>query len=110
MNAAILALVAVALPLVSCYDEKYDKIDVDKIIADADLFTACSSRVNAFKLLPEVISTSCEKCSPIQKEHVRKTVKALSEKRPDDFVKFREKYDPDGKYEKSFSAFVLGGE
>lgn len=59
-------------------------------------------------LLPEVIQTSCQKCSPIQKEHVRKTVKAISEKKPEDFEEFRKKYDPEGKYEKEFSAFILG--
>lgn len=60
------------------------------------------------ELLPEVIATSCGKCSPIQRQNVRKTVKALSEKKPEEFTQFRAKYDPKGEHEKSFSAFVMG--
>lgn len=39
---------------------------------------------------------------------MRKTVKALNDKKPAEFLEFRKKYDPEGKYEKDFSAFVLG--
>ncbi|KAH9642540.1 hypothetical protein HF086_008950 [Spodoptera exigua] len=92
MNALLIAVFALAAPLVLGYDEKYDKLDVDKIL----------------ELLPEVISTACAKCSAIQRQNVRKTVKALSEKKPDDFAQFRTKFDPKGEYEKAFSAFVIG--
>lgn len=60
------------------------------------------------ELLPEVIATSCAKCTAIQRQNVRKTVKALTEKRPDEFQQFRTKYDPNGEYEKDFAAFVTG--
>lgn len=34
----LLAVVTLAVPLVMCYDAVYDKIDVDKILGDEDLF------------------------------------------------------------------------
>ncbi|CAH1640307.1 unnamed protein product [Spodoptera littoralis] len=120
MNALLIAVFALAAPLAFGYDEKYDKLDVDKILGDDALFTAyincmldkgpCSVEHSADfrQLLPEVIATACEKCTPIQRQNVRKTVKALSEKKPDDFVQFRAKFDPKGEYEKAFSAFVIG--
>ncbi|XP_012549936.3 allergen Tha p 1 [Bombyx mori] len=120
MNNLLIAILALTLPFsIWCYDEKYDKIDVDKILSDDKLFTdyincmldkgPCEVEYSSeFKeLLPEVIATSCAKCTPIQKTGLRKTVKALSVKRPDDFSQFRAKYDPKGEYEKQFAAFVV---
>ncbi|KAG6454411.1 ejaculatory bulb-specific protein 3 isoform X2 [Manduca sexta] len=117
MKVLLLAVVFVAT--VWCYDEKYDKIDVDKIIADDNLFKAyidcmldkgpCKEEYSEDfkKLLPEVIATSCSKCNEIQRQNVRKTVKALSNKKPDEFNEFRKKYDPNREHEKDFAAFVL---
>uniref|UniRef100_A0A2A4JQU2 Chemosensory protein n=1 Tax=Heliothis virescens TaxID=7102 RepID=A0A2A4JQU2_HELVI len=119
MKVLVVAVLALVAPYVLAYDEKYDKLNVDKIIGDDALFTAytdcmldkgpCTVEHSAdFKqLLPEVISTACAKCTAIQRQNVRKTVKALSEKKPDDFTKFRAKFDPNGEYEKAFSAFML---
>nr|AYC12350.1 chemosensory protein 5 [Clostera restitura] len=120
MKFFIMTLMAISTPFVLGYDEIYDKIDVDKILNDDALFVtyinclldkgACSVEHSAEfrKLVPEVIATSCAKCTPIQRQNVRKTVKALSEKKPDDFAEFRAKYDPKGEYEKDFAAFLLG--
>lgn len=57
-----------------------------------------------------MIATACAKCTDIQKTHVRKTVKALTEKRPEDFEQFRAKFDPKGEYEKAFTAFVMASD
>lgn len=59
------------------------------------------------ELLPEVIATACEKCSDVQKLNVRKSVKALQERKPAEFKEFREKFDPKGEYEEKFAAFIL---
>ncbi|XP_013187534.1 ejaculatory bulb-specific protein 3 [Amyelois transitella] len=122
MKAISVAFVALAIPLVMCYDEKFDKVDVDKIIGDDSLF---SGYINCMlekgpcdlehseefkKILPEVISTSCSKCTPVQRSHVRKTVKALAEKKPDDFKVFKSKYDPNGQYEAAFTAFLVASD
>ncbi|KAL4715055.1 hypothetical protein ACJJTC_003206 [Scirpophaga incertulas] len=115
-------LLAAAVATVVCYDEKYDKIDVDKIINDDTLFQAyidcmldkgpCDQENSADfkKLLPEVISTTCEKCSPIQKKNVKKTVRAITEKKPEMFKEFIAKYDPSHEHEKAFAAFVLSSD
>ncbi|RVE52700.1 hypothetical protein evm_002573 [Chilo suppressalis] len=116
---AFFLVMAVLAPLVLCYDEKYDKIDVDKILADEALFDGyikclldkgpCDQEnaTDFRKLLPEVIATACGKCSPIQKESVRKTVRAITQRKPDQFKEFIAKYDPTREHEAAFSAFVL---
>ncbi|XP_068620571.1 ejaculatory bulb-specific protein 3-like [Battus philenor] len=106
------------IPAIFSYDEKYDKLDADKIVADKALFTSyidcfldrqpCTAEyATEFKeLLPEVIREACAKCSEKQKKSLRKIVNALYEKRPDDAIKFQEKYDPKREYEADFAAFV----
>nr|QEI46811.1 chemosensory protein 13 [Galleria mellonella] len=120
MKTVFITVVAMAITIVFGYDEIFDKVDVDKIINDDSLFTGyidcmlekgpCTlEHSEEFKkLLPEVIATACAKCSPIQRQHVRKTVKALSEKKPDDFKIFRSRFDPKGEYEAAFTAFLVG--
>nr|UDM59706.1 putative chemosensory protein 13 [Corcyra cephalonica] len=120
MKTFIFTVIAMAIPAVLCYDEIFDKVDVDKIIADDSLFNGyidcmldkgpCTlEHSESFKkLLPEVIATACANCSPIQRQHVRKTVKHLSEKKPEDFKTFRAKFDPNGEYEAAFTAFLVG--
>nr|WPA71052.1 chemosensory protein protein 3 [Diaphania glauculalis] len=119
MKVFLFTVMAVLAPLVLCYDEKYDKIDVDKILGDDAVFTGylnclldkgpCDlENSKEFRdLLPEVIATACAKCTPIQRKSVRKTVKAITEKKPDEFKEFINKYDPDHSHEKAFTAFVL---
>nr|APY22695.1 chemosensory protein 36 [Cnaphalocrocis medinalis] len=121
MKVFLFTVMAVLAPMALCYDEKYDKIDMDKILGDNAMFTGyinclldkgpCELEYSADfrKLLPEVISTACANCTPIQKANVRKTAKAISEK-PDQFQEFLTKYDPDHKHEKAFMAFVLENE
>ncbi|CAG9795807.1 unnamed protein product [Diatraea saccharalis] len=116
----IFVVMAALAPFVLSYDEKYDKIDVDKILGDEALFNAyldclldkgpCNQENAADfrKLLPEVIATACGKCTPIQRQGVRKTVKAITQKKPEQFKEFIAKYDPTHEHEAAFSAFVLG--
>ncbi|KAL0820545.1 hypothetical protein ABMA28_006396 [Loxostege sticticalis] len=122
MKLIFCAVLAAMAPLVLCYDEKYDKIDVDKIIGDDAMFTGylnclldkgpcdLENSTDFRKLLPEVIATACAKCTPIQRQSVRKTVKAITEKKPDEFKEFINKYDPDHTHEKAFTAFVLAND
>lgn len=59
-------------------------------------------------MLPELIAEACAKCSPTQKTHVKRTVNALKENKPDAFKQFVEKYDPKGVYHEAFVAFMVG--
>ncbi|XP_048483633.1 ejaculatory bulb-specific protein 3 [Plutella xylostella] len=116
----LLLLLVISAPLVLGYDAKYDQLDVDKILADDDTFSAyvnclldkgpCSvEHSEDFKtIFPEVVATACEKCSDLQKANVRKSVKALQDRRPEDFKALRTKYDPKGDYEEKFLRFILG--
>lgn len=60
------------------------------------------------ELLPEVIATACSKCNKIQRANVRKSVKAIQDKKPDKFEEIRKKYDPKGEYEQAFIDFLVG--
>lgn len=59
------------------------------------------------ELLPEVVATACAKCTAIQRSHLRKSVKAIQEKKAAEFEEFRKKYDPKGEYETDFAAFLV---
>ncbi|XP_072942747.1 ejaculatory bulb-specific protein 3-like [Epargyreus clarus] len=114
-----LAIIALAAPLAAGYDEMFDKIDIDKILADDALFTEyvecfldkgpCKAElaVEFKKIIPEIISEACGKCTTEQKGKVRKLVNALYEQKPNKAIAFHQKYDPTGEYEPKFSAFLL---
>lgn len=61
------------------------------------------------ELISEVISEACAKCTPMQKQHVRKTFKALQNK-PELLKEFHEKYDPKGEYRQAFTAFLMASD
>lgn len=60
------------------------------------------------EIIPEVIETACGKCSEIQKANVRKSVKALQDRKPSEFQEFRKKYDPKGDHIHKFTDFLFG--
>ncbi|CAK1584468.1 unnamed protein product [Parnassius mnemosyne] len=113
---------AFLVPAILCYDAEYDKLDTDKILADDALFSSyidcfldkvpCTAEYSSEfkKILPEVIKESCGKCSPLQKQNVRKIVKTLFERMPENSKEFKKKYDPNGEYEADFMAFVNGAD
>nr|QGN03661.1 putative chemosensory protein 12 [Conopomorpha sinensis]WGJ79144.1 chemosensory protein 5 [Conopomorpha sinensis] len=104
---------------VTCYDAAYENVDVDKIIADDALLTRymncmldkgpCDLELSAEfkKILPEIVQTACEKCTPKQKNIIRKLVSTTQEKKPEEFLAFHEKLDPKGEYQEKFAAFLL---
>lgn len=57
-------------------------------------------------MFPDLVATACAKCTPIQKQHIRKTVKALGKKKPEEFLEFKNKYDPTGEHVTKFSEFL----
>ncbi|XP_013137243.1 PREDICTED: ejaculatory bulb-specific protein 3-like isoform X2 [Papilio polytes] len=111
-------ILALLIPTALSYDAAYDRVDANKVLADDTLFRSyidcfldrkpCTAEFSEEfkKILPEVIKEACAKCSEPQKKNVRKIVKALYEKYPDDAIQFTEKYDPKREYETAFAAFV----
>lgn len=57
-------------------------------------------------ILPEAMTTSCEKCNARQRQIARKISTYLKEQKPEIWTKFVEKYDPKRKYITSFEEFV----
>lgn len=50
--------------------------------------------------------TDCAKCTAKQIEIVRRASRHLMDKRPADWEKLQDKYDPERKYRVSFSRFL----
>ncbi|CAG9563975.1 unnamed protein product [Danaus chrysippus] len=115
---SLILLMILTVTCVLSYDEKYDSVDVDAILADDGQFTSyldcfldkapCTTEYSKEfrEKLPEVIKTACEKCSDTQKVKVRKFVKAIFEKKPELAQEFRTKFDPSGEHEPAFLAFL----
>ncbi|CAH0401221.1 unnamed protein product [Chilo suppressalis] len=120
---AIFVMLASVAQQVMCYDEKYDKMEVDKIIANDELFNSYLNcwldkgpcdKENAAEmktLMPEVISTACGKCTPVQKKNIKKLIQGLTTKqRAHQLKELMLKYDPKREYFANFAKFLLGPE
>jgi len=56
--------------------------------------------------LPDALQTDCAKCTSKQIEIVRRASKHLMEKRPADWEKLQQKFDPESKYQETFARFL----
>ncbi|CAH2089584.1 unnamed protein product [Euphydryas editha] len=95
------------------YDEKYDKIDVDKILNDDALLTSyancfldkgpCTEQFSSDykEMLPEVISDGCAKCTKKQKQAFKKVLTELSKNKLNLLLEIQKKYDPNGQYKET---------
>lgn len=54
------------------------------------------------ELLPDVVKTSCKKCSPRQRRFARKVVDAFNKYLPASHDKLKKKLDPENKYYGAF--------
>ncbi|CAH4030420.1 ejaculatory bulb-specific protein 3-like [Pieris brassicae] len=105
-------------PAIFGYDEKYNNVDVDKIISDDTLLL---NYINCFldkgpcdsdfaqdyrDMLPEVIATACGKCTDIQKKNVRKIITVIFEKKTVLAAELQAKYDPESKYQDKIAALM----
>ncbi|KAJ8960207.1 hypothetical protein NQ318_003931 [Aromia moschata] len=94
------------------YTNKYDNVDVDKILANDRVLTnyikclmeegPCTSEGRELKkTLPDALSTGCTKCNPKQKETAEKVIKHLSTKRASDWEKIDEEVRPQGRIQET---------
>ncbi|XP_046428165.1 ejaculatory bulb-specific protein 3-like isoform X1 [Neodiprion fabricii] len=116
------ALVVVLLTLGSTmsletYSDKYDNVNVDVILHSDRLlnryiacvldYGPCSPDGRYFRtILPDALATNCAKCTDKMKGNVRKMSNHIMKRRPEDWAKFVQKYDIDGKYKESFARFL----
>ncbi|XP_028141157.2 uncharacterized protein LOC114335173 [Diabrotica virgifera virgifera] len=118
---SLIFLLAVAScgALAQTYNTRYDNIDIDQILSNKrvldnyikcildDETRRCSPEGREFKkYIPEAIRTNCAKCSDAQKRITKKASIYIMQHRPQDWDKIRKKFDPQGKYQDSFAAFL----
>ncbi|KYN04432.1 PREDICTED: ejaculatory bulb-specific protein 3-like [Cyphomyrmex costatus] len=100
------------------YSDTYDNIDVDAIINSDRLLNqyvncildkgTCTADGRSFRnILPDIIVTSCEKCSEKQKYTARKIINYLKENKPNIWTEFLEMYDPDKERTASLEQFLI---
>ncbi|XP_026320763.1 ejaculatory bulb-specific protein 3-like [Hyposmocoma kahamanoa] len=95
------------------YDRRYDYFEVDYLIHNPRLLM---TYMNCFldrgpcppvgkelkRLLPEVVKTRCQKCSPRQRRFARKVIDAFNKYLPSSHDDLKKKLDPEKKYYEAF--------
>ncbi|XP_072942955.1 ejaculatory bulb-specific protein 3-like [Epargyreus clarus] len=99
------------------YTSKYDKLDIDEVLANKRLLTAyVKCMTDAGRCTPEgkelkshitdALKTGCEKCTEKQRKNIRKVIKHLAKYEKEAWKQLVETYDPkriySEKYEKEF--------
>nr|UEN71182.1 chemosensory protein 6 [Gregopimpla kuwanae] len=97
------------------YSNKFDDIDVDRILQNNRILTnyikcmmeegSCTAEGRELKkTLPDALASGCSKCNKKQKDTAEKVIDHLKANRPQDWNRLIAKYDPQGEYEKRFKA------
>uniref|UniRef100_A0A2A4JQJ8 Chemosensory protein n=1 Tax=Heliothis virescens TaxID=7102 RepID=A0A2A4JQJ8_HELVI len=99
------------------YGTDHDDLDVVAVVSDKEQFNSfidcfidegpCDEIAATFKsVIPEAVLEACAKCTPAQKHLVRVFNENLKKKMPEKYQKYKNKYDPEGKYFDNFEAAV----
>lgn len=116
MKSIIVLLVVVSVVVAeNKYTNKYDNVDVDKILQNQRVLTnyikcmldegSCTAEGRELKkTLPDALATGCAKCNNDQKAYAEKVINHLKTKRPNDWNRLVAKYDPQRQYQKRFEA------
>uniref|UniRef100_A0A8D9BJ08 Ejaculatory bulb-specific protein 3 n=1 Tax=Cacopsylla melanoneura TaxID=428564 RepID=A0A8D9BJ08_9HEMI len=97
------------------YTTKYDNINLDEILANDRLVSSyikclldegtCTPDGAELKsVLPDALKTSCTSCSQKQRSGSKRIFKFLIEKKPEEWAKLEQKYDPEGTYKTKYQA------
>ncbi|KAL1463661.1 hypothetical protein WDU94_015395 [Cyamophila willieti] len=97
------------------YTTKYDNINLDEILANDRLVSSyikclldegtCTPDGAELKsVLPDALKTSCTSCSDKQRSGSKRIFKFLIEKKPEEWAKLEQKYDPEGIYKSKYQA------
>nr|QIS77190.1 CSP3 [Episyrphus balteatus] len=101
----------------SLYTTRYERLDIDTILASPRLVTnyvecllnkkPCAPEGKALKrILPEALRTKCGRCHPSQKEVALKVITALYFDYPQYYKALQERWDPSGDYNKRFEEYL----
>lgn len=116
----VIALFALSVSVLAAeerYTTKYDNVNIDAILANKRLTTnyvncllekgKCSEDGKVLKeVIPDALVTDCRKCNDKQKSSVRKVAVHLLKNRKSDWDALIAKYDPEGKYKKSYQPYI----
>lgn len=58
------------------------------------------------EVIPEALETTCGKCTPKQKQLIRKVIRAVMDRHKDSWDQLVEKFDKDKKYRDAFNKFL----
>ncbi|XP_029726819.1 ejaculatory bulb-specific protein 3 [Aedes albopictus] len=95
------------------YTDKFDNINVDQVLSNDRILNnylkcllekgPCTQEGRELKkTLPDALRTNCEKCSEKQRTNSRKVISHLESKKPAEWKKLLDKYDPEGIYKSKF--------
>lgn len=109
---AVLAMVVV-LAGAQKYTAKFDDIDVDRVLSNDRILNnylkclldkgPCTQEGRELKkTLPDALKTNCEQCSEKQRTSSRKVIAHLEDRKPQEWKKLLDKYDPEGIYKSKF--------
>nr|QJX59126.1 chemosensory protein [Dioryctria abietella] len=99
------------------YSSRYDDFDVQPLLENDRILLSytkcfidqgpCTPDAKDFKkVIPEALETSCGKCTPKQKELIKKVVKAVMDRHPGAWGQLVDRYDKDRKYRDNFNKFL----
>ncbi|XP_058452973.1 ejaculatory bulb-specific protein 3-like [Malaya genurostris] len=109
LSVTLLFLVVLVTAQQQKYTDKFDNVNVDQVLGNDRILSnylkclldkgPCTQEGRELKrLLPDALKTSCEKCSEKQRTSSRKVINHLETKKPAEWKKLLEKYDPEGIY------------
>lgn len=109
----VAALVATVSAQQQKYTDKFDNINVDQVLSNDRILNnylkcllekgPCTQEGRELKkTLPDALRTNCEKCSEKQRTNSRKVISHLESKKPAEWKKLLDKYDPEGIYKSKY--------
>ncbi|CAH1111223.1 unnamed protein product [Psylliodes chrysocephalus] len=99
------------------YNNKYDNVDVDRILKNDRVLTnyikclmeegPCTAEGRELKkTLPDALASGCTQCNVKQRDTAEKVIKHLMNKKSKDWERLTKKYDPQGQYKKRYEEEV----
>ncbi|XP_013187502.1 ejaculatory bulb-specific protein 3-like [Amyelois transitella] len=117
MSKTIFIITMTSLVSSDFYSSRYDDFDVQPLLENDRILLSytkcfldqgpCTPEAKDFKkVIPEALETSCGKCTPKQKELIKKVIRAVMDSHPEAWDQLVDKYDKEKKYRDNFNKFL----
>ncbi|XP_069361461.1 ejaculatory bulb-specific protein 3-like [Maniola hyperantus] len=117
LSRIFISALAISLVAAEFYSSRYDDFDIKPLLENDRILLGytkcfleqgpCTAEAKDFKkAIPEAVETTCGKCTPKQKQLIRKVIKAVMIKHPTAWQQLVDKYDKDNTYRDTFNAFI----